>query len=326
MSMINRLSFAVAIATLLAPAAGAQGAAAPATPKPPAAPKPAAPPAAPTQWTFPTPEAAAWALVRAAEEYDIETLTAILGPDGVDLVVTSDQVQDRQHDSAFAALARQQARIVRDPAKKTATLNVGPDDWPMPIPIVEKNGRWRFDTLAGRKEVLNRRVGENELDAIEACRGFVDAQGEYASEKHGGASVNQYAQRIISTPGKQDGLAWQDADGTWQGPLGEELAQAIAEGYTDKSQPYHGYYYKVLKGQSPAAPLGQMDFVVQGLMIGGFALVAAPADYAISGVKTFIVSHQGIVYEKDLGPTSLDRFRAMERYNPDSTWKPVQEP
>jgi hypothetical protein len=180
--------------------------------------------------------------------------------------------------------------------------------------------------VAGRQEILYRRIGQNELDAIDVCREYVDAQGEYASEKRDGATVNQYAQRIIGSPGKQDGLAWQAADSTWQGPLGEEMAQAIAQGYTQRSQPYHGYYFKVLKGQGPAAPLGQMDFVVQGLMIGGFGLVAAPADYAVSGVKTFIVSHQGVVYEKDLGKTTLDQFRAMQRYNPDSTWRPVQEP
>jgi hypothetical protein len=241
-------------------------------------------------------------------------------------VSTTDQVQDRIHDSTFAALARQQTRVVRDPAKKTAIVNVGPDDWPMPIPIVEKNGKWRFDTVAGRTEILNRRIGENELDAIDVCNDYVDAQGDYASERHDGNSVNQFAQRVISTPGKQDGLSWQDSDGSWKGPLGEEVAAAIAQGYTDRSQPYRGYYFKVLMGQGPAAPFGQMDFVVQGLMIGGFALVAAPADYAVSGVKTFIVSHQGIVYEKDLGPTTLDQFRTMKRYNPDPTWTPVQEP
>jgi hypothetical protein len=138
--------------------------------------------------------------------------------------------------------------------------------------------------------------------------------------------VNQYAQRIVSTPGKQDGLAWQAPDGTWQGPVGEGIARLISEGYTERYEPFHGYYFKVLKSQGPAAPLGQMDFVVGGAMIGGFALVAAPADYRVSGVKTFIVSHDGVVYEKDLGPKTVDQFRAMKRYNPDSTWKPVEQP
>jgi hypothetical protein len=137
--------------------------------------------------------------------------------------------------------------------------------------------------------------------------------------------VNQYAQRIISTPGKQDGLAWQNADGTWGGPVGEKVARAIAQGYENRTEPYHGYYFKVLKGQGAAAPLGQMNFVVNGLMIGGFALVAAPAEYTKTGVETFIVSHDGVVYEKDLGPTTLEQFQKMELFNPDRTWKPVAD-
>ena len=151
----------------------------------------------------------------------------------------------------------------------------------------------------------------------------MEAQRTYALTLHDGAEVNQYAQRIISTPGKHDGLAWKDSNGIWQGPVGEGIARVIAEGYEDNLQPYHGYYYKILKGQGPAAPLGQMDFVTKGLMIGGFALAAAPAEYRVSGVKTFIVSHTGIVYEQDLGPKTLEQFKAMEVYNPDSTWTPV---
>ena len=135
--------------------------------------------------------------------------------------------------------------------------------------------------------------------------------------------MNQYAQRIISTPGKQDGLAWQNADGTWGGPIGENIARAIEQGYTSRSEPYHGYFFKILKGQGPAAPLGEMDFVVKGVMIGGFALVAAPAEYGVTGVRTFIVSHDGVVYEKDLGPNTLDEFKRMELFNPDKSWTPV---
>jgi hypothetical protein len=160
---------------------------------------------------------------------------------------------------------------------------------------------------------------------MEICRGYVEAQHEYALEKRDGALVNQYAQRVVSSPGRQDGLAWQAPDGTWQGPVGETIARVIAEGYTNKMTPYHGYYFKILKGQGPAAPLGEMDFLVQGMMIGGFALVAAPAEYEVTGVKTFIVSHSGIVYEKDLGPGTLEEFQKMERYNPDATWSPVPD-
>jgi hypothetical protein len=172
---------------------------------------------------------------------------------------------------------------------------------------------------------LLRRIGENELDAIEICRGFVEAEEEYAEQKHDGASVNQYAQRIISTPGKQDGLAWQNPDGSWAGPVGEGVAKVLEQGYTDRSQPYHGYYFKVLKGQGPAAPLGEIDFVVKGAMIGGFALAAAPAEYRVTGLQTFIVSHSGIVYEKDLGPDTLKVFKSMERFNPDKTWNPIND-
>jgi hypothetical protein len=166
---------------------------------------------------------------------------------------------------------------------------------------------------------LRRRIGANELDAIQICRGFVEAQYEYASQQHDG--INQYAQQIISSPGKQDGLYWRNPDGLPGGPISEAIAQAIAEGYSfDKPAAYHGYYFKVLKGQGPAAPLGQIDYVIEGVMIGGFALVAVPAEYRVTGVKTFMVSNYGVVYEKDLGPDSLTIAKNMELYNPDKTW------
>jgi hypothetical protein len=279
------------------------------------------------QKTFATPEALVDALVSAAEKFDVAALKAIVGPDGVDLVVTEDPVLDKQQATAFAAHAREKLQIVRDPKNPSvATLILGAEEWPAPIPLVQKGGTWRLDSKAGRQEVLYRRIGGNELNAIEVCRGYVEAQYDYASEKHDGALVNQYAQRIVSTPGKHDGLAWQDPDGSWKGPVGEGIARVIAEGYTSKYSPFHGYYFKVLKGQGPSAPMGEMDFLVKDIMIGGFALVAAPADYLVTGVKTFIVSHNGIVYEKDLGPKTVDQFRAMTRFNPDPTWKPVTTP
>jgi Protein of unknown function (DUF2950) len=274
---------------------------------------------------FNTPEAAASALIAAAEKFDVPRLKAILGSDGVPLVESKDTVLDRQNATAFAAEARTQHRLEFDSTKTTAVLSVGATDWPVPMPIVKRHGKWSFDAAAGRDEILRRRIGRNELDAIKVCRGFVEAQHEYAMDKHDSSSVNQYAQRIISTPGKQDGLAWQAPDGTWQGPVGENVARFIAQGYNDRTAPFHGYYFKVLKGQGPAAPLGQMDFVVNGAMIGGFALAAAPAQYGVTGVKTFIVSNDGIVYEKDLGRKTLERFRAMELYNPDSTWTAVAD-
>ncbi len=279
------------------------------------------------QRTFKTPEEAAEALTVAAERYDVPALKEIFGPDGVKIVTTEDPVRDKEQFAGFAAAARRQTRVARDPKDpKIALVSIGTDDWPLPIPIVEEDGRWRFDTVAGREEILLRRIGQNELDAIEVCHGYVEAQYEYASEKRDGARVNQYAQRIVSTPGKQDGLAWQAPDGTWQGPVGEAVARNIAAGYGTEGEPFHGYYFKILKGQGPAAPLGEMDFVVKGLMIGGFALAAAPAEYEVTGIKTFIVSHTGIVYEKDLGPKTLDELRALERFNPDSTWSVVGEP
>jgi hypothetical protein len=286
----------------------------------------AAEPAKPAQKTFPSAKAAADALVSAAEKFDVEALKAILGPDGIDLVESEDAVQDRNDALAFAAKAREKLAVVVDPKDpKVAVLQAGAGDWPMPIPIVKDGKAWRFDAASGREELLLRRIGRNELDAIQICRGYVEAQHEYASKKREGARVNQYAQKIVSTPGRQDGLAWTTDDGTWSGPIGENIARAIEQGYTDKREPYHGYYFKVLKGQGPSAPLGEMDFVVQGAMIGGFALVAAPADYEVTGIKTFIVSHDGVVWEKDLGPKTLEAFRAMERFDPDESWEPVLE-
>jgi Protein of unknown function (DUF2950) len=272
---------------------------------------------------FASPEEAAGALVAAAEKFDVPSLKTILGTDGLPLVASADSVRDRNDATAFAAQARTKQHLELDSTKSTATLSVGQADWPLPIPIVKRDGKWSFDAAAGRDEVLRRRIGRNELDAIEICRGYVEAQRAYALEKHDGARVNQYAQRVISTPGKHDGLAWQDPDGTWHGPVAEAAARFIAEGYKPGMPPYHGYHFKILKGQGPAAPLGQMDFMVEGAMIGGFAMVAAPAEYLVTGVKTFIVSHDGVVYEKDLGEKTLDQFRTLERYNPDSTWKPV---
>jgi hypothetical protein len=171
-----------------------------------------------------------------------------------------------------------------------------------------------------------RRIGRNELDAIQICEGFVEAQKEYASEIHDNSGVNQYAQKIISSPGKQDGLYWQNPDGTPTGPISEAIARAIQEGYSPSAPSgYHGYVFKVLKGQGPAARLGQLDYVINGIMIGGFALVAVPAEYRVTGVKTFMVSYDGILYESDLGSSSRQKVEAMERYNPDNTWQRVPD-
>jgi len=273
------------------------------------------------QKAFATPKEASEALIRALEPFDVPALKEILGPGGEDLVASEDPVQDKNNAAAFATKAREKNEVVIDPKNSgRAILSVGNDDWPLPIPLVKKGGKWSFDTKAGREELLFRRIGANELDAIEICRGYVDAQEAYALEKHDSAEVNQYAQRIISTPGKHDGLAWRNSDGAFEGPIAEGIAKALEQGYTDRSQPYHGYYFKILKGQGPAAPMGKIDFVVNGAMIGGFALAAAPADYRVTGVKTFIISYEGIVYQKDLGANTLEIFKKMELYDPDKTW------
>jgi len=278
------------------------------------------------QKTFPTPQASADALIQAAGSYDLPALEQILGPGSEDLLKSEDTVRDKNTTAEFVTKAHQKTQVAVDPKNPNrATVVVGDDDWPLPIPIVKKGTEWSFDTPAGREEMLLRRIGSNELDAIEICRGYVDAQFEYALEKHDNSEVNQYAQKIISSPGKHDGLVWYNGDGTLGGPISEGIAEALSEGYTDKSKPYHGYYFKILKGQGPAAPLGEMNFVVEGAMIGGFALAAAPADYRVTGVKTFIVSYEGTVYQKDLGPDTLKIFSQMELYNPDKTWTPTYD-
>ena len=281
-----------------------------------------------TQKGFATPEQAAQGLIQATESYNVPALLEILGPDGKDLVASENPVDDKSRAAAFAKLAHEKHLISLDPKNRSrAELLVGNDDWPLPIPIVKRSGEWYYDSKSGRQEILFRRIGEDELHAIQVCRGFVEAQYEYAWDTHGDADVTQYAQRIISTPGKHDGLAWKNADDTWGGPIGPEVAKALEQGYTPQSQPqpYHGYYFKVLKGQGPAAPKGQMDFMVGGAMIGGFALAAAPAQYRVTGVKTFIVGPSGIVYEKDLGPDTLKLFQSMDRFNPDKAWRPTKD-
>ena len=282
----------------------------------------AAPPARIT--TFDTPQQAADALVEAADKFDVVALSFLFGPGGEGVVFSGEFAQDRKHAADFAAEAREKKSVsVDSKSGNRAFLLVGKEEWPFPVPIVKKGNKWLFDGKSGLQELLYRRIGANELDAIQICHGYVEAQYEYAMQPREGFDVSQYAQRVISNPGKQDGLAWQNADGTWGGPIGEKIAEAIEQGYSIRSEPYHGYFFKVLKGQGPDAPLGKMNFVVKDIMIGGFALVAAPAEYAVTGVKTFIVSQDGVVYEKDFGNKTLDEFVKMEWFNPDKSWTPV---
>lgn len=273
---------------------------------------------------FDTPQQAADALVDAAEKFDQHDLTQIFGPQADAVIFTGEYAQDRKHALDFAAEAREKESVsVDSKTGRRAFVLVGNEDWPFPVPLVKTGEKWFFDSKAGLQELLYRRIGANELDAIDICRGYVDAQDDYATRQRKLYDVSQYAQQIISTPGKQDGLAWQTSDGTWEGPIGENIAKAIEKGFTGAADPYHGYFFKILKGQGPAAPLGEMDYVVKGIMIGGFALVAAPAEYGATGVNTFIVSNDGVVYQKDLGPGTLDEFKKMELFNPDKSWTPV---
>jgi hypothetical protein len=265
---------------------------------------------------------AADALLAAAAAADVPALLGIFGSDGKALVSSGDDVQDQNDLAGFARQAREKIGVVPDPKDPhRASLEIGPDAWPFPVPLVEKGGKWTFATKSGLREVVDRRIGSNELDAIEICHGYVEAQKDYASEDRNGNGVLEYAQRTISTPGMRDGLVWKNPDGTLDGPVSETIARAISEGYSDRTKPFHGYHFRILRRQGPSARGGALDYVIGGKMIGGFALVAWPASYRVSGVKTFIVNHDGVVYEKDLGKDTGAIASKMTRFDPDRTWK-----
>ena len=276
------------------------------------------------QQSFKTTEEAADALVSAARAGDQKRILTVLGRDGAEIVSSGDPVADASARNRVVEAYDGRHQVVMEGADK-AVLVIGREDWPFPIPLVRKDGTWRFDTAAGREEILYRRIGRNELDAIETCLAYVDAQQEYADRGVAGNGV--YAQRIVSQPGKKDGLYWPTQSGADESPLGDLAASAAAEGYRAGQQraPYHGYYYKVLTRQEPSAPGGTLDYVVRGNMIGGFALVAYPAEYRNSGVMTFVVNHQGNVYEKDLGPNTARIAAGMTAFNPDNTWQRVTD-
>jgi hypothetical protein len=276
------------------------------------------------QQSFKTAEEAAGALVNAARNGDRKAILAVLGPDGADIVSSGDAVADAATRKEFVAAYDAKHQIAMEGDDKAAMV-IGQDDFPVPIPLVRKDGAWRFDTAGGREEILYRRIGRNELSTIEACRAYVDAQQEYAEKGVAGNGV--YAQRMVSRPGKKDGLYWPAQSGEDESPLGELVAAATARGYRagQERAPYHGYYYKILSRQGERAPGGALDYAVNGKMIGGFALVAYPAEYGNSGVVTFLVSHQGIVYQKDLGANTARLAERMTAFNPDSTWQPVTD-
>jgi Protein of unknown function (DUF2950) len=272
---------------------------------------------------FPTPQAAAQGLVDALKTGDKQAVLAVLGPDAKDLVSSGDEVQDREAAKRFTAMA-QQMMHVEPTGEGAALMSIGADDWPFPIPIVKTGDGWAFNTLEGKQELLNRRIGANELDTIEVCRAYVDAQRTYVVETHDGTGVIKYADRIISSPGKHDGLYWPEVAGQETSPLGPLIADAEAEGYNKKGVPYHGYYYRILTGQGKSAPGGAYGYLINGNMVGGFALVAYPAQYGSSGVMTFIVNQTGVVYQKDLGLKTEAIAKAMKIYNPDSSWQKVE--
>lgn len=277
---------------------------------------------APAQQSFSSPESAVAALVAANRADDTAALLKILGPRGRKLVISGDPVADRQGRSRFVAAYGRQHSIERQGADK-AVLLIGETRWPFPIPLVAQKKRWRFDTAAGAREILARRIGRNELDAIEVCRAYVDAQRDYAAKDRTGDGLREYAQKFGSTPGKHDGLYWPVKQGEEASPLGPLVAEAHAEGYggRGKHAPYHGYYYKILTKQGRHAPGGAHDYLAHGHMIGGFALVAYPAQYGASGVMTFIVNQDGVVHEKNLGPRTATIARQMTSYDPDPSWR-----
>ena len=278
------------------------------------------------QQAFKTPEEAATALVGAAKSGDMKAITTVLGPDGDDIVSSGDEVADAATRAKFVTAYDAKHTIAMEGDSK-AIMVIGPDDFPLPIPIIRKDGQWRFDTAAGREEILFRRIGENELDAIQSALAYVDAQDEYAEKDRTGAGINTYAQRIISQPEKKDGLYWPTSQGEDPSPLGELIAEATKQGYRvgGGRTPFHGYYFKILTRQGPAAPGGEADYVVNGKMIGGFALVAYPAEYRNSGVMTFIVNHAGSVFQKDLGPNTAQLAERMTSFNPDKSWQAVTD-
>ncbi len=282
------------------------------------------------QQLFATDDAAAAALVDAAKARDHATMDHIFGPASKDLV-SGDKVADENAFNRFATHAGEHTTLEKKDAN-TSILDIGNDNWPFPIPIVKTpNGQWFFDTQSGKQEILDRRIGRNELETIKVCHAYVEAQREYASVDRDNDGVANYAQRMVSHPGKKDGLYWEAAAGEEESPFGSLVAQAAAEGYSTKHEPgtgphpYHGYIYHVLTRQGPAAPGGKYNYVINGNMIAGFALVAFPIEYGQSGVMTFIVSHQGKVYQKDLGAKTAEFARKIKCYNPDSTWTLVKE-
>jgi hypothetical protein len=277
------------------------------------------------QKTFKSPDEAVKALIESIRAKDEKELLAIFGPSGKEIISSGDEVADRDIGDRFVKAYEEVGKLVTEGDKKVV-LHVGKQDFPFPIPIVKKGGLWLFDTQAGKEEILNRRIGRNELSTIQVCLAYVDAQHEYARRGQSGG-LREYAQKFISDQGKKDGLYWKTKEGEEESPLGPLVSRGVKEGYTkkgDKPIPYHGYYYRILKAQGKNAPGGGYNYVVKGKMIGGFALLAYPAEYGVSGIMTFIVNHDGAVWEKDLGKETEKLAGAMKKFDPDKTWKKAE--
>jgi hypothetical protein len=282
-------------------------------------------PAQDVQMRFATPEDAAVALVDAAKTANEHDLGALFGPEGDHVLHSGDPVMDRMSREVFlVAYAEQASLMTLTPTREV--LYVGFEYWPFPVPLVKDDKGWRFDTAAGVQEILFRRIGRNELTTIGVCQAYVDAQQEYAADAHDGVPAGAYAQKIASTPGKHDGLYWKSEDSEQRSPMGEFAADAAAEGYgppAGQGTPFHGYYFRILTGADKSAA-GAGNHIVNGAMRGGFALIARPAVYDSSGVMTFIVNQDGVVYQKDLGPQTPKTAAAISRFNPDAGWQKVE--
>jgi hypothetical protein len=281
------------------------------------------------QRTFATPEAGVAALIDALRQRDRSVIESILGPGSREVIESGDPVADAEAREDFLAAYDAKSNLVAVNAS-TRTLEVGDDDWPLPIPLVRQGNTWRFDLEAGREELINRRIGRNETNAIEASQAFVDAQQEYASEDRDRDMILEYAERFISAPGLNDGLYWPTLEGEPESPLGPLFDEARAEGYfLETAAPgssYYGYRYKILTSQGPAAMGGAYDYIIGGNMIGGVGMIAYPVQYGVSGVMSFIVNHDGVVYQKDLGPETAQAAAAINAFDPDNTWERVATP
>jgi len=284
--------------------------------------------AAAGQKFFSSPEGAVEAVVSALKSNDQKMLAAILGRGSKDLIFSGDEVADRESRELFLRSYEAKNKLEKVGDKK-AILYVGNEDWPLPIPLVKKGKLWFFHTKEGKEEIINRRIGKNELNVIRVCMAYVDAQREYALKDRDGDKLLEYAGKFVSEPGKKDGLYWETKEGEELSPMGPFFAAAREEGYAatgldDKPVPYHGYYYKILTSQGKNAPGGAYDYVVNGRMVGGFALVAYPARYGSSGIMTFMVNQDGVVYERNLGKTTEKIVQAMKIFDPDKEWKKAE--